>query len=98
MTVEEKSRMARLVMDEVRKVIVGKDDCIEKVMAAVLAGGNVLLEDVPGVGKTEMAIAFSRAFGLQSNRIQIKTDVMPADITGFSMYRKDTGKLVYYPG
>jgi MoxR-like ATPase len=98
LTVEEKSRMARLVMDEVRKVIVGKDDCIEKVMAAVLAGGNVLLEDVPGVGKTEMAIAFSRAFGLQSNRIQFTPDVMPADITGFSMYRKETGKFVYYPG
>ncbi|MCM1188072.1 MAG: MoxR family ATPase [bacterium] len=85
-------------MDEVKKVIVGKDECIEKVTAAVLAGGNVLLEDVPGVGKTEMAIAFSRAFGLQSNRIQFTPDVMPADITGFSMYRKETGKFVYHPG
>lgn len=86
------------MMDEVKKVIVGKDECIEKVMAAILAGGNVLLEDVPGVGKTEMALAFSRAFGLQSNRIQFTPDVMPADITGFSMYRKETGKFVYYPG
>lgn len=94
----EKSQKAYLVMDEVKKVIVGKDDCIEKVMAAVLAGGNVLLEDVPGVGKTEMAIAFSRAFGLKSNRIQFTPDVMPADITGFSMYQKETGKFVYYAG
>jgi len=85
-------------MDEVKKVIVGKDDCVEKVMAAILAGGNVLLEDVPGVGKTEMAIAFSRACGLKSNRIQFTPDVMPADITGFSMYRKETGDFVYYPG
>ncbi|MCM1026911.1 MAG: MoxR family ATPase [Roseburia sp.] len=85
-------------MDEVKKVIIGKDDCIEKVTAAVLAGGHVLLEDVPGVGKTAMAVAFSRAFGLQSNRIQFTPDVMPADITGFSMYRKETGKFVYYPG
>ncbi len=89
---------AHLVMDEVRKVIVGKDDCIEKVMAAVLAGGNVLLEDVPGVGKTEMAIAFSKACGLKSNRVQFTPDVMPADITGFSMYRKDTESFVYRPG
>ncbi len=95
---EVKSNKAHLVMDEVKKAIVGKDDCIEKVMAAVLARGNVLLEDVPGVGKTEMAIAFSRAFGLQSNRIQFTPDVMPSDITGFSMYQKETGKFVYYPG
>lgn len=95
---EQKSRNAHLVMDEVKKVIVGKDECIEKVMAAVLAGGNVLLEDVPGVGKTEMALAYSRAFGLQSGRIQFTPDVMPSDITGFSMYRKETGEFVYFPG
>lgn len=95
---EQKSKKAHLVMDEVKKVIVGKDDCIEKVMAAILARGNVLLEDVPGVGKTEMAIAFSRSMGLKSNRIQFTPDVMPADITGFSMYRKETGEFVYYPG
>lgn len=95
---EELREKAHLVMDEVRKVIVGKDVCIEKVMAAILAGGNVLLEDVPGVGKTEMAIAFSRAMGLKSNRVQFTPDVMPADITGFSMYRKDTESFVYRPG
>ena len=87
-----------LVMDEVKKVIMGKDDCIEKVMAAILARGNVLLEDVPGVGKTEMAIAFSKACGLKSNRVQFTPDVMPADITGFSMYRKETESFVYRPG
>jgi len=85
-------------MDEVKKVILGKDECIGKVMAAILAGGNVLLEDVPGVGKTEMAIAFSRAMGLKSNRIQFTPDVMPSDITGFSMYQKESGRFVYYPG
>ncbi len=95
---EELRNKAHLVMDEVRKVIMGKDDCVEKVMAAILAGGNVLLEDVPGVGKTEMAIAFSRACGLKSNRVQFTPDVMPADITGFSMYRKDTESFVYRPG
>lgn len=95
---EERYQKAHLVMDEVRKTIVGKDDCIEKVMAAILAGGHVLLEDVPGVGKTEMAIAFSRACGLKSNRVQFTPDVMPADITGFSMYRKETESFVYRPG
>lgn len=94
---EEQNR-ACLVMNEVKGVIKGKDACIEKVMAAILARGNVLLEDVPGVGKTEMAIAFSRAMGLKSNRVQFTPDVMPADITGFSMYRKDTESFVYRPG
>ena len=89
---------AHLVMDEVSKVIVGKDDCIEKVMAAILARGHVLLEDVPGVGKTEMAIAFSRACGLKSNRVQFTPDVMPADLTGFSLYQKEEGRFVYHPG
>lgn len=95
---EGKINKAHLVMDEVKKVIIGKDDCIEKVMAAVLARGNVLLEDVPGVGKTEMAVAFSRAMGLKSNRVQFTPDVMPADITGFSMYQKETEEFVYRPG
>lgn len=91
-------RKAHGVMEEVGKVIVGKKDCIEKVMAAILAGGNVLLEDVPGVGKTEMAIAFSKAMGLCSNRVQFTPDVMPSDITGFSMYQKETDSFVYRPG
>lgn len=89
---------AHQVMGEVKRVIVGKDECIRKVMAAILAKGHVLLEDVPGVGKTEMAIAFSRAMGLQSNRVQFTPDVMPSDITGFSMYQKETGNFVYRPG
>lgn len=95
---EENWNKSHLVMEEVKKTIMGKDDCIEKVMAAILARGNVLLEDVPGVGKTEMAIAFSKACGLKSNRVQFTPDVMPADITGFSMYRKDTESFVYRPG
>ncbi|MDE7352478.1 MAG: MoxR family ATPase [Acetatifactor sp.] len=95
---EGKSSKAHLVMDEVKKVIIGKDGCVEKVMAAILAKGNVLLEDVPGVGKTEMALAFSRAMGLLCSRVQFTPDVMPADITGFSMYRKEEERFVYHPG
>lgn len=95
---EDRNRKAHLVMEEVGRVIIGKDECIGKVMAAILAKGHVLLEDVPGVGKTEMAIAFSRACGLKSNRVQFTPDVMPADITGFSLYQKETGKFVYHQG
>lgn len=95
---EEFRNKARLVTAEVKKVIIGKDECIEKVMGAVLAKGHVLLEDVPGVGKTEMALAFSRAMGIQANRVQFTPDVMPSDITGFSMYHKETESFSYHPG
>lgn len=96
--VKEPKDRARLVMDEVKKVIIGKDECIEKVMAAILAKGHVLLEDVPGVGKTEMALAFSKAMGIRSNRVQFTPDVMPSDITGFSMYHKESESFTYHPG
>lgn len=92
------AKKAHEVIDEVKKVIVGKDDCLIKVMAALLAGGHVLLEDVPGVGKTEMALAFSRAMSLKQKRVQFTPDVLPADITGFSMYQKNTEQFVYQPG
>lgn len=95
---EDSGRKAHLVMSEVKKVIIGKDECIRKVMAAILAKGHVLLEDVPGVGKTEMALAFSKAMGIRSNRVQFTPDVMPSDITGFTMYRKETESFTYYPG
>ncbi len=91
-------RKIEQVIKEVKKVIVGKDESIHKVMMAVLAGGHVLLEDVPGVGKTRMALSFSKAMMLQANRIQFTPDVLPADITGFSMYQKHTGEFVYQPG
>lgn len=95
---EENSKKAHKIIQEVKKAITGKDECIEKIMAAILAGGNVLLEDVPGVGKTEMALAFSKAMGLKANRIQFTPDVMPADIIGFTMYRKETESFEYCPG
>lgn len=95
---DQDNRKAHMIIEEVKKVISGKDACIHKLMAAILAGGHVLLEDVPGVGKTEMALAFSKAMGLSANRVQFTPDVMPSDITGFSMYQKETGNFVYYPG
>ena len=89
---------ARAVMDEVKRAVTGKDDCIQKAFAAILAGGHILIEDVPGVGKTTLAIAFSRVMGLENHRVQFTPDVMPADILGFNMYQKNTGEFVYYPG
>lgn len=88
--------ITRNVLAEVKKAIVGKDDVISKVWIVLLAEGHVLLEDVPGVGKTTMALAFSRALGLDTKRIQFTPDTMPSDIIGFSMPGKDG--MVYQPG
>ena len=89
---------AKAVMEEIARVVTGKDDCIKKAFAAILAGGHILIEDVPGVGKTTLAVAFSKVMGLENHRVQFTPDVLPADILGFNMYRKETGDFVYYPG
>lgn len=89
---------AKAVMEDVARVVTGKDDCIKKAFAAILAGGHILIEDVPGVGKTTLAVAFSKVMGLENHRVQFTPDVLPADILGFNMYRKETGNFVYYPG
>ena len=86
------------VMNEVRRVIIGKDDVIRKVMMSMLAKGHILLDDVPGVGKTSLAVAFSRALGLNYNRIQFTPDVLPSDIVGYSMYNRDQNRFFYMPG
>lgn len=86
------------VLQEVRLVVKGKDDCVEKAFSAILAGGHILIEDVPGVGKTTLAVAFSRAMALDNHRVQFTPDVQPSDILGFSMYHKETGDFSYHPG
>lgn len=86
------------VLNEVKKVIVGKDEIVKKIFMTVLAKGNVLLEDIPGVGKTTIAIAFSKALGLNFNRIQFTPDVVASDIVGFTIYDKSKEKFVYKPG
>ena len=89
---------ANAVIDEVKKAVIGKEDCIYKVLAAMIAGGHILLDDIPGVGKTTMALAFSKAMDLKQNRVQFTPDILPADIVGFSMYDKNSGQFVYQPG
>lgn len=86
------------IINEVQKAVVGKQEIVEKILMAILAEGHVLLDDVPGVGKTTLAVALSRALGLSYNRIQFTPDVLPSDIVGFSVYNKDTGSFEYKPG
>ena len=86
------------IQREVNKVILGKEDVVQKVLLAILARGHVLLEDVPGVGKTTMAMAFARTLGLETKRVQFTSDTLPSDIIGFSVYDKNGGALKYQPG
>ena len=86
------------IVREVKKVICGKDYIIAQALTAILAGGHILMEDVPGVGKTTMAVAFSKTMGLNYGRVQFTPDVLPSDITGFSLYDKTTGTMKYQPG
>ena len=74
------------ILAEVHKVIVGKDDVMEKILMTLISRGHVLLDDVPGTGKTTAALAFHRALGLRYGRIQFTPDVLPSDIVGFSIY------------
>ena len=89
---------AQSVIAEVERAVVGKRDTLTKIMTAILAGGHVLIEDIPGTGKTTMALALSKAMGLKVNRVQFTPDVLPADLTGFTIYQKETGRFVYQPG
>lgn len=89
---------ASRILREVKKVVIGKDDILIKVMEVILAGGNILIEDIPGVGKTTMALAFSKAMRLDCKRVQFTPDVMPSDITGFSIYNKASGTFEYKEG
>lgn len=89
---------ASRVISEVKKAVSGKDSVLIWVMTVILARGHILLEDIPGVGKTTMALAFSRALGLSYGRVQFTPDVLPSDITGYSIYNKDTGEMRYQPG
>lgn len=85
------------ILDQVRQVIVGKDEQLLWVLAALLARGHILLEDVPGVGKTTMALSFARALDLEYGRIQFTPDVLPSDVTGYSV-PDGIGNMTYRPG
>lgn len=86
------------VIDEVKKVVIGKDEVIQKVCMVILARGHILLEDIPGVGKTTLALAFSRVMGLDFNRIQFTPDVMASDVVGYTVYDKNKEDFVFKQG
>ena len=92
------SRSAQHLINQVRRVVVGKDHVLLWVLAAILAKGHILLEDIPGVGKTTMALAFSKVMTLKCNRVQFTPDVLPSDVTGYSILDQAAGKMVYQPG
>ncbi len=84
------------VRNEVNKVVIGKEEVVDKVLTAMLAGGHILLEDIPGVGKTTMALSFARVLGMDFKRVQFTPDVLPSDIVGFGMYNGQ--EMEYKPG
>ena len=86
------------IIAEVKKAFIGKDDVIKKVLMTIYAGGHILLEDCPGVGKTTLVLAFAKALGLDFKRIQFTTDTLPSDITGFSMLNRATNEFEYHEG
>ncbi len=88
---------AQQILSQVRKVVVGKDPVLLWVLAAILARGHILLEDIPGVGKTTMALAFSRVLDLEYSRVQFTPDVLPSDVTGYSIPDQQGG-MRYQPG
>ena len=86
------------LLDSTGKVIIGKDETVLQAIIAMLCGGHVLLEDVPGVGKTQLAAALSKSVGGEFHRIQLTPDIMPSDITGYSVVNQQDGSLEYRPG
>ncbi len=88
----------RDILREVNKAVIGKEQVTAKVLMAMIAGGHILIEDIPGVGKTTMALSFSKALGLDYNRVQFTPDVLPTDILGFSVYNQAEGKFEHKKG
>ena len=95
---EEWRNLIETVTKQVGQVILGKEQEIREIMLAFLANGHVLLEDIPGVGKTTLALAFSKSMQLDYKRIQFTPDVLPSDLTGFSIYRREEERFVYQEG
>ncbi len=91
-------KLAKKVLVQVNQVILVQEKEVREVLTAFLANGHILIEDIPGVGKTTLAAAFSRALGLESTRVQFTPDVMPSDLTGFSIYNREEEKFVYREG
>ena len=92
------SSCAEQILEKLRQVVVGKDSVLLWTLAAILARGHILLEDIPGVGKTTMALAFSKVLSLKYSRVQFTPDVLPSDITGYNVINQGDGAMVFRPG
>ena len=97
-TIQSIFQATKKIEAEIGKVIIGKEDVIHKVLMAILANGHVLLDDVPGVGKTSLAVALGKTLGLEYNRIQCTPDVLPSDIVGVSVFNRESDSFTYMPG
>ena len=86
------------LQETINQVVKGKQKVVEKVLCAMLAGGHILLEDIPGVGKTTLAMAIAKATDLTYRRVQFTPDVLPSDLVGFSMYNEKTKEFEYREG
>ena len=95
---QEYINKANKIISEVKKIVIGKDDIIKKVLTTILAKGNILIEDIPGVGKTTLALTFSKAMSLNCKRLQFTPDVLPSDVLGFSIYNKELDRFEYKQG
>lgn len=95
---QEYINKANEIISEVKKIVIGKDDIIKKVSTTILAKGNILIEDIPGVGKTTLALSFSKAMSLNCKRLQFTPDVLPSDVLGFSIYNKELDRFEYKQG
>ena len=98
MTPEETARQAAAILDELEKAVVGRRRTLELVLIGILAGGHVLLEDLPGLGKTLIARSFARVLGLDFARIQFTPDLLPSDVIGAPLYDQRNGEMVFRPG
>lgn len=94
MTVQQ----SKQIVSEISKAFIGKNEIVEKVLMTIYAGGHVLLEDCPGVGKTTLALAFSKTLGLEHRRIQFTPDTLPSDITGFTVFDREKDRFEYREG
>ncbi|MFB9659385.1 AAA family ATPase [Glycomyces mayteni] len=97
-SLDQVAHHAEAVLKSVRSVIVGKDEPLRLVLAGILAGGHILLEDLPGLGKTLTARCFAQSLGLDFRRLQFTPDLLPADVTGSLLYNQKTGEFVYRKG
>jgi len=94
---EKSIELINMVAEQVKKVVVGKDYIIDKILTVILAKGHILIEDIPGVGKTTLALAFAKAMDLKQNRLQFTPDVLPTDVVGYSILN-NLGEEIYKPG